>query len=275
MNYLYHYTSLESLALILKNRTLRFNNLLYVDDAEEAATADMGNFGKYCYASCWTDLERESIPFWGLYTPEMRGVRIRIKRYPFRLFHFEKGEYSLSESIDTFIDYEKIYNDNCARIVPNQPRLIKVQYSDNDEDLNPYVRQESIPGIAQMYIAGNMPTAINATISYSLDKIGRWKRSDWKFQSEWRYVISLAPMGMHEEAPKGSDINRELIRRLEDQETRPPYKYLTLPLAENAFEDMEVVYGPKMSEGESVLADALLARYAPSATHRTSRLIIR
>ena len=35
MNYLYHYTSLETLALILKNRTICFNNLLYVDDIEE------------------------------------------------------------------------------------------------------------------------------------------------------------------------------------------------------------------------------------------------
>ena len=36
MSYLYHYTSLDTLALILKNRTLCFNNLRNVDDMEEA-----------------------------------------------------------------------------------------------------------------------------------------------------------------------------------------------------------------------------------------------
>lgn len=36
--YLYHYTSIETLALILKNRTIRFNNLQNVDDPEEAET---------------------------------------------------------------------------------------------------------------------------------------------------------------------------------------------------------------------------------------------
>lgn len=36
MDYLYHYTSIETLALILKNNTLCFNNLLNVDDSEEA-----------------------------------------------------------------------------------------------------------------------------------------------------------------------------------------------------------------------------------------------
>ena len=45
MDYLYHYTSIETLALILKNNTLCFNNLLNVDDSEEAETFDMGKFG--------------------------------------------------------------------------------------------------------------------------------------------------------------------------------------------------------------------------------------
>ena len=53
--WLYHYTSLESLALILQNRTIKFNSLQNVDDLEEAVTEDMGEFGKYIYASCWTD----------------------------------------------------------------------------------------------------------------------------------------------------------------------------------------------------------------------------
>ena len=45
--YLYHYTSLETLALILENRTICFNSLLNVDDIEESETSDLKNFGKY------------------------------------------------------------------------------------------------------------------------------------------------------------------------------------------------------------------------------------
>ncbi len=51
MKYLYHYTSLETLALILRNKTICFNNLLYVDDLDEAETEDMGKFGKFVYVS--------------------------------------------------------------------------------------------------------------------------------------------------------------------------------------------------------------------------------
>ena len=66
---LYHYTSLETLALILTNKSLCFNTLLNVDDIEEAETSDMGLLGKYVYVSCWTDEAAESIPMWQLYTP--------------------------------------------------------------------------------------------------------------------------------------------------------------------------------------------------------------
>ena len=34
MEYLYHYTSIETLALILENKTLCFNNLLYVEEEQ-------------------------------------------------------------------------------------------------------------------------------------------------------------------------------------------------------------------------------------------------
>ncbi len=48
MDYLYHYTSIETLALILSNKTLCFNNLLNVDDIEEAETSDMGKIWAIC-----------------------------------------------------------------------------------------------------------------------------------------------------------------------------------------------------------------------------------
>lgn len=76
MEYLYHYTNLSSLALIFKNKTFRFNSLINMDDAEEVKTKNSPFLGKYCFISSWTDIEAESIPFWGLYTDNMSGIRI-------------------------------------------------------------------------------------------------------------------------------------------------------------------------------------------------------
>ena len=83
-NYLYHYTSIDTLLLILKNKTLAFNSLQNVDDLEEANSEDIEQIGKICYVSCWTNDASESIPMWNMYTPNMQGVRIKLKEYPFR-----------------------------------------------------------------------------------------------------------------------------------------------------------------------------------------------
>ncbi|RHM14500.1 hypothetical protein DWZ83_02405 [Amedibacillus dolichus] len=62
MEYLYHYTNVSSLALILKNKTIRLNSLLNMDDADEVVTKNNEYLGKYCFVSSWTDLADESIP---------------------------------------------------------------------------------------------------------------------------------------------------------------------------------------------------------------------
>lgn len=39
---IYHYTNIETLALVLKNKTIRFNRLDRVDDLEEGQTESSG-----------------------------------------------------------------------------------------------------------------------------------------------------------------------------------------------------------------------------------------
>ena len=45
--YLYHYTNVDSLALILKNRSIRLNSLDKMDDRQEQMSCDKQNFGKF------------------------------------------------------------------------------------------------------------------------------------------------------------------------------------------------------------------------------------
>lgn len=76
--YLYHYTNIETLALILKNRTIRFNSLDKMDDLQEQQTADIENIGQFCYISSWTEDDTESIPMWNMYASLDLGVRIKL-----------------------------------------------------------------------------------------------------------------------------------------------------------------------------------------------------
>jgi hypothetical protein len=58
---LFHYTSIETLALILSTRKLRFNRLDRVNDMGEAQSLDYPKAQTLVFASCWTAADREQI----------------------------------------------------------------------------------------------------------------------------------------------------------------------------------------------------------------------
>ena len=97
--YLYHYTSVESLALILENSTIRLNSLDRMDDLQEKETKDLKGLGSFCYVSSWTDDHSEQIPMWKMYTDLKAGVRIRLKTLPFKTYPLTQ------EHIDKYLNH--------------------------------------------------------------------------------------------------------------------------------------------------------------------------
>lgn len=80
---LYKYTTLESLAMILKSKKIRLNPLTRMDDLQEAQSSDDINYGRYVFISSWMDQPLESIAMWKLYSNMFSGVRIGMKENPF------------------------------------------------------------------------------------------------------------------------------------------------------------------------------------------------
>lgn len=278
MSYLYHYTSLDTLALILKNRTLCFNNLRNVDDMEEAQSEDMGEFGKFVYVSCWTKDNEESIPLWNLYTVDMHGVRIKLPENPFKMHHYKKGEFFLEQDIDTYIDFTDVFTENKYSITSDNPALVEVVYDNEKARLCPKVRIESYPGAVKDFLEAKSLDEIKSKsigVTYSLKKLGYYKRKNWSFQKEWRYIISIAPMGLKESNPPTFEKQQEYIRRIEDKTAEPPVQRLYLKLDENALKELEVVFGPKMIDAEKIMAVTLLEKYAPECKYKDSCLKIR
>ena len=70
-------------------------------------------------------------------------------------------------------------------------------------------------------------------MSYSFAEIGKYKRKEWEFQKEWRYIYSVAPMGLKEANPPTIEKQIELIKRLENKEYDPPYSKMFLDLDDN------------------------------------------
>jgi hypothetical protein len=276
MQLLYHYTSIETLALILKNKTICFNNLLNVDDLDEADTQDMGLFGKYVNVSCWTTDVEESIPLWNLYTPQMKGIRIGLPPYPFKKYNFKAGTFGLKNDIETYIDIEKIYHENRGAIVAEQPSLYEVKYTDDANRLFPEIRECNDIVAYRRYLETGEIENSGVGATYSFKDIGMYKRSNWSFQKEWRYKITNLPLPLKEiESNHTTQSHLEFARRIENIDYPAPYDKLFLSIDENYLKSLEVLLGPRMSEGEKIIVKALLNEYCPDASIKESSLKIK
>ena len=107
--YLYHYTSINTLALILSTKSIKLSPLNSVDDLTETLSADEVNFGQYVFVTCWTSDEEESIPFWKMYTPDMTGVRLKFPKKMFQEYEFYSIPHMGIRAIEghTYADQDK------------------------------------------------------------------------------------------------------------------------------------------------------------------------
>ena len=253
MEYLYHYTNLASLALILKNRTVRFNSLINMDDAEEVKTKNSAYLGKYCYISSWTDCAEESIPFWGLYTQQMSGVRIKMRKCPFNKSIVSLPYYDNGNPFETYIP-KPLITRNDIYLYPTIPFLREVVYTTNDDLINP----------SPITLLERNPNG-TYNIQGNFNDVGGHKRDSWRFQSEWRYSIIVFPRGN----------NGELNIHLEANISDMPFDHYDFTISDEAFSDIEITTGPKMSVGDKILLESLVKEYCPSAIIQPSSLQIR
>jgi hypothetical protein len=159
-NVLYHYTSIETLALLLGNKTLRFSRLDGVNDPEEASASDLPN------AAARLRLVLDC------HTPNMQGVRIELTNNPFAGRHgpviFEKGGAMQRIHGEIVIDRENGGSGIKSYFItgPN-----KIYYTDDPKYRNgPCLLEEGDRWTVQLYDIGMVKTY-------------------WSFEEEWRYKV--------------------------------------------------------------------------------------
>lgn len=257
---LYHYTSLETLALILRNRTIRFSRLDMVDDPQEQRSADSQNLGKMKLVSCWTSADEESIPMWREYAGAECGVRIQMKSYPFKQYSVSteslkklSSEAVLNAPDGSFdglhLPLEDFWDRNYLffETAQNIEMLHEVEYT-NDEVL-------LFPKVISAFENGGFEANLNA--------LGVHKTTAWSYQKEWRYILTAVPIGID------SIINCRIdqLQRANDvildqcDPGIPPY--YDLVISDEAFSSMKIVSSPKMTPGNRVILDTLIEKYAP------------
>lgn len=245
--YLYHYTNIDTLALILSNKSIMLNSLNFVDDLNEGQTNDYENLGKYCFASCWTDNSSESIPFWHLYTNNLKGVRIKLRANPFRLYEHNENNSEIQQKFKSVYPPEMIFNDHYVPLPPHDQVLQKVVYTNDDTLLFPSLLKKG-DGFEQL----------------RLGELGKYKRTEWEFQSEWRYIARIFPISISEFGKYDSSLFNEIEKRIKEKRELQ-FTNICFELDEDAFKEMEITLGPSTDEGEKIIAKALLKTYNPSA----------
>ena len=127
---IHHYTSIETLELILKNRTIRFNRSDKVDDPDEIELEVNGlPFAKYLIVSCWSIEEEESIPQWGIYAGKSKGVRITLDSE--HIFEDFIASTRVSSSKDIT---EKIWNKRSRQ--PNGMEIFSFAFHDKSNSMS-------------------------------------------------------------------------------------------------------------------------------------------
>ena len=248
-DFLYHYTTLDKLALILRNRTIRLNPLDKMDDLQENISSDVKNFGRIFFASSWTDEATESIPMWKMYAPMENGVRIGlpknpIKRYPAQMTIKETGEVI---DYDVLIPSTELYKNGIYTTEYEKLSiLIKMNYTNDLNLLEPKILGEDEKSLV-------------------ISSFGKYKSKFWEFQKEWRYLLwFIKPNAWN----KGNDFFKEVCAG----NVTLPISYFDLKIDDECFNKMEVLASPKMSEGNRILLDLLIKRYNPTALLRESGL---
>lgn len=259
--YLYHYTSIEKLALILKNKTIRLNPLDKMDDPQEAKSADVENFGKFVLVSSWTEDEKESIPMWKMYTTSEAGVRIKLRKNPF----VRQGTYggdigkvlgippldkeSATSYVPTFLDLSKLFEKKCYSIHAWDGDILnKMVYTDDPNLLEPQLVLKH-----------------GDKIELKTEALGRHKSTYWQFQNEWRYIMMFFPIDFLTDPEKLAMYMSQFIARVRAGIEPRPLPYYDLEIDSQFFSEMEITCSPQITPGNRILLDLLVEKYNPDA----------
>lgn len=183
MELLHHYTSIDVLELILKNRTLRFGRLDNLDDKQESHLIHEKHWAQYLFVSSWCKDHDENFRLWREYTNN-KGVRISLPKFPFEqhvLISKPKLNLFFGDNTVSPIQFSELYNDEWMFFLPpiREENFGKdIVYVDNpDEHISPPIERRD----DGYHLTGLFDLAIvkNAQV--------------WKEQNEFRYILFVVP----------------------------------------------------------------------------------
>lgn len=263
---IYHYTNIDALALILKNKTLRFNRLDNVDDLEEGKSESIGiRFCRYIFVSCWTKSEEENIPLWKMYGGDNGGVRISMEHQMFEEYPIKDLEVNGLTSQGCFFSKIPVRDllNPAFFILPihqydNDMFFRDIKYVDD-------VLRQTKDKIKLCNIQGN-----RADMQMEMKPFGYYKHKRWAFQKESRFVLYALPCNPFIECanPELSSIVMGSLL----QNKVLPFNHYDLQLKDEIMNNMIITLSPSITESQRIIVQALRDKYVPNAKIEESAL---
>lgn len=264
---LHHYTTVNTLALILQHRTLRFTRLDQFDDVTEGRSLGAFPAGARMFASCWSAADEESIPQWAMYGDGMKGIRLSVRPDPFVWSHIN-------------IDWHENFSVRGLDAPFSTEEMLAAGVT-----LTPTIKMRSTFGQLVRYVS-DVEAALQRHVSVGPagemtfwgegHEIAFYKSAAWEFQKEYRFVLLASP-GPAE--PYHGDVPAYLEARRRWQadgvnliSAIPDRLHIDLKLAPDALASAEIVVGPLAPSGTMEIVQSLVARFAAGATVRASSL---
>lgn len=252
---IHQYTSIDSLALILKNKTIRFKRLDKMDDIEEAALSNAGiHLGGFMFVSCWTYNENESIPLWRMYTPTTKGVRISLDKDMFKKHIVTK------EELEKY--HIQTNEQNISSIIP-LTKMFTTQYTILNTFWNEnffYQKIEYTDDLNQIY--NSLIQNNSSSVSLNFENVGRFKHKHWKFQDECRFRLIILP---NDNINFGDKKYATYILSCVKEERFPIIDSFFIDLKDNVFDNLTITLSPYATEADKLIVNALCKEYAPNA----------
>jgi len=242
----------------------------------EGQSQDEVDWRKFFFVSCWSANEEESIPLWNLYTPDMKGVRIKL---PIEMFKKHLLDISLipdfinivdtssapvgaKVSVYSYLPYERMHGESYIVLPPSFEKArwpFPVEYTNDNSKLNQVIlKRDELSGQTVL----------------SPFEVAKYKSKVWEFQSEWRfrlYCHSAAPRSLSAIMPS-QQYYELMLKELSDLTKGVGQEYMYLDVDDAAFEDLQVVLGPKVDPAHKIIVEALISAYCPKAIMEISRL---
>ncbi len=259
-SYLYHYTSVETLLLILSNNTIRFNTLNKMNDPIEGHTSKYPDSRSYVFASCWTAESREELPMWKMYT-DLEGVRFKM---PIDLFNVPKdlsitkclrtSNYLISSELNKSYAFER-KNMSSADFSSNKVYgPTQIEYFESKDSLEKDIVRKDDKQKFDFY-------------EINLNLLGQRKLDYWQFEKEYRYRMFYASAIMLAGSTE--------VLESGFKDTPLTTTYIDVNFKRESLENIEIILGPKTDKSnKKLIEDCLIQLDVKSYTVKFSEIEI-